>query len=112
MDIASGETKEIALAAAGDKVAFYGNNGTYCPQQYPCSNIACSAPCSIYGNIMSLVSSTDYDTVKKLGSTHTFYELFYNNTNIKNKDGEDLRLPATTLLLPFSILPYLTTPLA
>lgn len=95
--IASGETKEIDLAAAGDKVAFYGNNGTYCPQQYPCSNIACSAACYVYGNIMSLVSSTDYEAAKKLGSTHTFHELFYNNTNIKNKDGEDLRLPATTL---------------
>ncbi|MBO4546285.1 MAG: hypothetical protein J5700_01785 [Treponema sp.] len=94
--IASGETKEIALAAAGDKVAFYGNNPTYCTQNGQ-SNIACSAPCYVYGNIMSLVSSSDYDYAKKLFSNHTFSTLFQGNANIKNKDGEDLRLPATTL---------------
>ncbi len=107
--IASGETKEIALAAAGDKVAFYGNNGTYAKELRTIngnvsiltgvdfSNITCSASCYVYGNIMSLVSSTDYDVAKILGSTHTFYGLFQNNINIKNKAGEDLRLPATTL---------------
>lgn len=104
--IASGETKEIALAAAGDKVAFYGNNAAYAKDLldnnsvwigFDSSNIACSAPCYVYGNVMSLVSSYDYDNAKILDKTHAFYGLFQNNANIKNKDGEDLLLPATTL---------------
>ena len=61
--IASGETKAITLAAAGDKVAFYGNNSTYKAQSGQ-SNIACSAQCYIYGNIMSLISSSDYENSK------------------------------------------------
>ena len=103
--IASGETKEIALAAAGDKVAFYGNNAAYAKDllddglvliSYYSSNIACSAPCYVYGNVMSLVSSYDYDNAKILYKK-AFNGLFQNNANIKNKDGEDLLLPATTL---------------
>ncbi len=94
--IASGETKEIALAAAGDKVAFYGNNSAYAKDDES-SNIACSAPCYIYGNVMSLVSSHDFDNAKTLYKSQTFRGLFKNNDKIQNKAGETLLLPATTL---------------
>ena len=99
--IESGQTKEIQLGNAGDAVSFYGDNATYVKNpdniDLGSSNIACSAPCYIYGNIMSLVDSNNFNTSKKLSKRGAFCNLFRDNKNIKNKDDSDLLLPATEL---------------
>ena len=95
--IASGKSAEINLTAVGDKVAFYGDNATYATSLSNYSNITCSADCYVYGNIMSLIDSSDFANETTLTENHAFANLFYNNTKIKNKSGESLLLPATTL---------------
>ena len=96
--IPSGETGDITLSAGG-KVAFYGDNATY----YNVSTSANSSignvtnDCYVYGNIMSLISSSDFATATKLSSPDTFYGLFAGNEYIKNHPSHKLVLPATTL---------------
>ena len=97
-EIAANETKKISLSNAGDWVCFYGDNATYATSSsYNYSNIACDKDCYVYGNIMSLVNSANYESAKKLTGEYTFCGLFRDNAHIKNKAGEDLLLPATTL---------------
>ena len=95
--IASGETGTITLEKVGDKVEFWGDNKTYATGYNNCSNIACSADCYVYGNIMSLIKSQGFENVTALEEGYNFFKLFENNASIKNKDGENLLLPATTL---------------
>ena len=95
--IASGATGTITLAAVGDKVQFYGDNESYATSTSDYSNIACSADCYVYGNIMSLVDSDDFASADTLSGNYSFACLFCNNAKIKNKIGYDLLLPATTL---------------
>ena len=94
--IAKSKSKSISVSV-GDKVCFYGNNATYGSSSTNYSSISCSADCYIYGNIMSLISSSNYENLKTLASTYTFYQLFYGNTHIKNHETKYLYLPATTL---------------
>lgn len=82
--------------SAGTKVSFRGNNSSYYPDDYA-SSIACTAPCYVYGNIMSLVDATNFATTTSLTAEHTFHSLFQGNTNIINHPSKDLLLPATTL---------------
>ena len=95
----SGETAGIMLENVGDKVQFYGDNEAYATNTTDgnYSNIACSADCYIYGNIMSLVKSAGFESQKTLTGNYTFCGLFKDNAHIKNKTGYDLLLPATTL---------------
>ena len=96
--IANGTTGTIELAAAGDKVEFYGNNTTYGSSTASnCSNISCSDDCYIYGNIMSLVDNLGYATATSIKGSSAFQGLFKGNTKIKNKEGQHIELPATTL---------------
>ena len=83
----------ITLANVGDKVSFRGNNTTYYTIN---AKFTCTADCYIYGNIMSLVSSTGYATAISL-SEKAFYGMFSGNTHIKNHPSNELVLPATTL---------------
>ena len=98
--ITRGSSAEITLEAVGDKVSFYGNN-TYCSTSSNNSNIFCDKDCYVYGNIMSLMSASNFENLKEITTTYAFSRLFYStstNTNkIKNKEGADLYLPATTL---------------
>ncbi|MBP5446722.1 MAG: InlB B-repeat-containing protein, partial [Treponema sp.] len=74
--IARYASKSITLTNVGDKVCFYGNNATYTSDYYSCgSNIACDKDCYIYGNIMSLVDSENYENARELTDTETFQEL-------------------------------------
>ena len=95
--IASGSTGSIELPAAGSKVEFYGDNTAYATSDLNYSTISCTADCYIYGNIMSLINSTDFATVTALTGKYAFTYLFNNNTYIKNKNNVSLVLPATTL---------------
>jgi len=88
---------DITLANVGDKVMFRGIGEPYEP-----SNITCTKDCYVYGNVMSLV--TDYSananafaTKTTLTTANTFYNLFINNSHIKNHAFKSLVLPATTL---------------
>lgn len=98
--IAANGSKSITLDAAGDKVEFFGDNTKYGSSSTNASyssNISCSADCYVYGNIMSLVNSTEYEIANALSETYTFAYLFKDNSKIKNKTGVELLLPATTL---------------
>ena len=95
--IASGESKDIALAATGDKAEFWGNNKAYATDDSNYTNITCSDDCYIYGNMMSLIKSVGFEKETVLEENSTFYRLFEHNACIKNKEGSDLLLPATTL---------------
>ena len=95
--IANGASKNITLSAVGDKVQFFGNNAVYAPSGINSSSIACSKDCYVYGNIMSLVNSTNFAIETELTADYAFSHFFENNTNIKNKTGSALLLPAITL---------------
>ena len=95
--IGSGTTKEITLSNVGDKVCFYGDNAAYADSPYNCSKIACDKDCYVYGNIMSLVDSANYENARTLTKEYTFQCLFSNNSHIKNKPGVELALPATKI---------------
>ena len=51
----------------------------------------------LYGNMMSLVSSTGFATLTTLTGNYTFARLFRNNSHLKSHATKDLVLPATTL---------------
>ncbi len=95
--IGSKTAVDITLEKVGDRVSFYGDNTTYAYAVDIYSTIGCSKDCYVYGNIMSLVDSANYESAKKLTGTFTFFRLFEDNAHIKNKAGKDLLLPATTL---------------
>ncbi len=104
--IASGASEAITLDNIGDKVQFFGDNtyyaehdgsGNYNVENYTASNIACTADCYVYGNIMSLVDSAGFASAMSFASPCALTGLFMGNTHIKNKSGIPLSLPATTL---------------
>ena len=82
--------------ASGEKIEFYGNNETYY-QQNKTANIKCSAECYIYGNVMSLIQSSNFGSLRTLTKGLTFYKLFYENRKIKDHPTKRLLLPATKL---------------
>ena len=89
-------TSAITLTNVGDKVSFRGDNATY-SNGWMYSNFSNSDDCYIYGNIMSLISSTAYANTTTLTADYAFYQLFYENTHIVNHPSKTLVLPATTL---------------
>ena len=90
---------DITLANVGNKVSFRGNNAAYATGSSSgyYSTFSCDKDCYIYGNIMSLISSTDYANAKTLSANRTFAFLFYDNTHIVKHSSKALALPATTL---------------
>ena len=95
MDYSSGTA--ITLTNVGDCVMFRGDNAGYALADGHSSHFSCSAACSVYGNIMSLVSSTDFATATALTANYAFHELFRNNTNLRSDASKFLVLPATVL---------------
>lgn len=95
-EIPAGSTGTTPTLAAGQKVAFYGDNATYTTSSNY-SKISCTAGCYVYGNIMSLISSTDFPNCKTLTESETFAYLFNSNIYINNHVSRLLMLPATTL---------------
>ena len=79
----------------GSRLTLYGDNASY--YAGIATNINCSADCYIYGNIMSLISSTDFADLKVLQVVSPFYGLFQNNGHIVNHPQARLMLPATSL---------------
>jgi len=84
----------ITLNSVGDKVMFRSNCA-----KYDQSNISCDKDCYVYGNVMSLISPTDFATATELTEIYTFRDLFKKNMHIVNHDSKPLSLPATTLTI-------------
>ena len=89
---------------AGDKVAFFGDNARYGYNEYEIDAwvtkytiFSNTCYCYFYGNMMSLISSTNFPTLNELTGNHTFYYLFSGNKNLYNHPTYDVVLPATTL---------------
>ena len=80
----------------GDKVKFYGNGTSttdYGNNQFVM--LKGTAKTKVYGNIMSLLDETGYETATTLSSEKVFNGLFQANTNLTDASG--LLLPAMTL---------------
>lgn len=84
---------------SGDTVQFRGDNATYTTNsnnvQYFNSFNDTTCGFIVYGNIMSLINSTNFTNLTTLTSDFTFYNLFQNCTGLT--DASNLILPATTL---------------
>lgn len=96
MTIMAGKEVKIAVKA-GQKVSFYGDNATYATSLLNYSHISCDVDFFVYGNIMSLISSTNFANVTKLSADYTFGKLFYGNAHLKSSPNMALVLPATIL---------------
>ena len=97
---ASASTISISGIAAGAKVCLRGNNAAYGQPNNDASkavNITFDKDCYVYGNVMSLISSTGYASLTTLTSTNTFQNLFGNNDHFVSHTTRNLVLPATTL---------------
>ena len=81
---------------AGDTVFFFANSSSN--NNTTNMTISCSSDCYVYGNIMSLVSSSPYSIQTTLSTSYSFCKLFYENKYIKNHPVKELSLPATTLM--------------
>ena len=78
----------------GDIVQFRGNNASYF-QNEAHGFMGSTAQFKVYGNIMSLINSTDFATLTALTSQYQFLSMFSNCTGLT--DASKLVLPATTL---------------
>ena len=80
---------------AGDKVQFYGAETRY-SNGVTSTIFGGTAEVKVYGNIMSLLDETDYETKTDLPNEPTiFYWLFHGNAKLTDASG--LLLPAMTL---------------
>ncbi len=84
---------------AGQTVQLRGNNAAYASSATKANAtiITFDKDCYAYGNVMSLISSTDFATNTILTSDFAFYGLFYQSTHLINHATKDIVLPATTL---------------
>lgn len=86
-------TSDLIYVGTDDVVAFYGNGTSI--TCYEGTYFSGSAPCIVYGNIMSLVDETGFATNTTLTADRAFSGLFLDNTALTDASG--LLLPATTL---------------
>ncbi len=101
---ASDATISVNLTA-GDKMSLYGNNAYYGGTKFEnggsiesiATNIHCNADFYVYGNIMSLIQSSGFETLKTLSADYTFHSLFSDNPNLIMHPTKPLLLPATKL---------------
>ncbi|MBR1939034.1 MAG: hypothetical protein IJ836_08810 [Spirochaetales bacterium] len=100
--IDDGEIQTVSLIAdteitvpAGGTISFYDDRSNTTSASY---TIKCDTECYVYGNVMSLINSTDFKDLTSLENlAYSFAALFYENTKIKNHPSKPLVLPATTL---------------
>ena len=90
----------VVLARRGDKVQFKGDNARYAESIANSSFFSFTEDCYAYGNVMSLITSTDYETATALTEEYALCALFYDSTpnvHLLSHPSEPLRLPATSL---------------
>ncbi|MBQ9626471.1 MAG: leucine-rich repeat protein, partial [Treponema sp.] len=83
--------------AAGDKIALYADGSENDIDNRKLMMIQAQKDCYVYGNIMSLIDSSDYKSKTALKARAAFAMLFSGNKAIKNHSEKKLILPATTL---------------
>ncbi len=93
---------QVISVPAGKTICFYGDRNAdgsdgNSVENSKCVNINCDQDCYVYGNVMSLLDSTNFATNTVIGYTHAFDRLFEGNTHIDIHETYDLVLPATTL---------------
>lgn len=83
----------------GDIIRFRGNNNNYGNGNGEGCYFVTTCKFNAYGNMMSLINSANYTTIKTLTSNNRdcFESLFRNCSNLK--DATNLILPATTLVM-------------
>lgn len=86
---------EINLTA-GQKVSFYADVPCHYNKSTINTAITSAEGCYVYGNIMSMISSTDFATLKTLTEAKALESLFY-GCDMENHPSKDLILPATQL---------------
>ncbi len=86
----------VVLAKVGDRGMFRGENTNYATSgNNDYNHIDCDKNIKVYGNIMSLIQKTGFETLTALTADHAFRRLF--KDNVKLIDASDLLLPAKTL---------------
>ena len=102
-------TDNITITVAeGDKIQFYGNGTSITGYGYSSYSANTATQISggtadfyAYGNMMSLLDETGFDTNTTLpaytGQNYTFAFFFYGNTHLYSHSDKTLELPATTL---------------
>ena len=87
----SGSSAPSISVSNGDIIRFRGNNQSYNGNGVFTTNVTFN----VYGNIMSLINSTNFSGLTALSGSNNFYVLFANCSKLK--DAGSLVLPATTL---------------
>ena len=96
----SGSDNPITISdiGIGGTVQLRGSNAAYSTGTKANSTIITSdKDCYAYGNVMSMISAAGFATATALTADYALYDLFYQNTHLKNHTSKDLVLPATTL---------------
>jgi len=90
---------EIPLPHVGDKVMFRGTNDQYATSPSDYHKFSLGGACYVYGNIMSLVNSTNFASLDRIDSRYeyAFGSLFYGCTELYTHPIKTLKLPATDL---------------
>lgn len=102
--IDDGEIQDVTLSSsvditvpAGKTISFYDDRSstTGASTLY---TIQCDTECYVYGNVMSLINSTDFKDLTSLENhAFVFTKLLFKNTNIIDHPKKALVLPATKL---------------
>ena len=90
------ESEISVTVSSGEEVYLQGNNDSYSDGTNH-TTIHSTGKITVYGNVMSLINSTDFRSLTTLPGSHTFEELFYNNNNLYSNDSRNIILPATSL---------------
>ena len=95
----SGDPPQATIAVAtGDKVCLFADGTENSARGYEyCFLIKCSADFCLYGNVMSLESSSDYQNCATILADNEFDSLFIGNERLKNHATLNIVLPATEL---------------
>ena len=92
--VPGGSESDISVKA-GDIIEFYGNGSSYYNMGSDHTSFGGTAEVKVYGNIMSLLSETNFATATTLTAEQTFRELFRSYSKLTDASG--LLLPAMTL---------------
>ena len=91
----------ITLNNIGDKVMFRGTNTKFAKNSTDknYNYFSLGGDCYVYGNVMSLINSTDFATTTAFAdeSSYNFCYLFKNCSRLYNHPTKSIVLPATTL---------------
>lgn len=82
---------------SGDVVALFGSANSSATTAGKYTNIQCSSPCYIFGNVMSLYHPDNLTGAEEIYEPYAFYGLFKSNANIYNHPEKNLVLSAKVM---------------